>query len=107
MDLIDQVYRLSSKLPSSETYGLISQMRRAAVSSLSNLVEGLSRSIFKDRARFMEISYGSIVECNVQIEIGIRLRYLNSEDCDQVFKTVVKSAKIVSGLRRHFISKSG
>ncbi len=62
IDFAGLVYRLAHKLPDDERYGLISQMRRAAVSISSNLAEGNSRTSRKDYLRFVEIAYGSLME---------------------------------------------
>jgi len=57
------VYRLTAGFPKQETYGLTSQMRRAAVSIAANIAEGFRRRGKADKARFMNIAEGSIEEC--------------------------------------------
>ena len=57
------IYRLCEKFPKSETYGLIYQMRRAAVSIPANIAEGFGKSSIKDKMRFLDISKGSLEEC--------------------------------------------
>lgn len=69
------IYTLTKKLPESEKYGLLSQMRRAAVSISSNIAEGSSRSSDKDFARFLEISIGSSFELETQVIIGKEISY--------------------------------
>ena len=63
IDYADLVYSLTKSFPADERFGLTSQMRRSAVSVSSNVAEGSGRSSDKDSARFIEIGYGSLMEC--------------------------------------------
>ena len=85
MNLVVTVYEMTEKLPSSEKYGLISQMRRAAVSIPSNIAEGRRRGTRKDYAQFILIAYGSGAELETQIEIVKRLSFGQAVD---VSKTI-------------------
>ena len=75
MMLVEGVYRLTKDYPSDERFGLISQMRRAAVSIPSNLAEGCGRVSGVEMARFFNIAYASCQELIVQLEIARRLGY--------------------------------
>lgn len=66
-ELVKQVYILSSKLPQSEVFALQSQMRRSAVSIVSNIAEGSSRKTRKDYCQFIHIAYGSTSELETQL----------------------------------------
>ena len=77
MELAEELYRLSAKLPSDEKFGLISQMRRCVVSIPSNIAEGTGRGTNKDFARFMNIALGSAFELETQVLLSIRLGYLD------------------------------
>jgi len=66
-ELVKKVYILSSKLPQSETFALQSQMRRAAISIVSNIAEGSSRKTRKDYCHFIHIAYGSTSELETQL----------------------------------------
>lgn len=79
MDFVADTYRLTQDLPAQETYGLLSQMRRAAVSIPSNIAEGHARSSTKDFLRHLSIAQGSIAEIETQLEISQRLDYLSPE----------------------------
>ncbi len=79
MDLCVAVYKASASFPSSEIYGLTSQMRRAAVSIPSNIAEGHRRSR-ADYARFVSIARGSAAEIDIQLELAHRIDYLPEED---------------------------
>lgn len=73
MELVVAVYELTAQFPPEEMYGLISQMRRSAVSIPSNIAEGRCRSTKKDYLQFLRISYGSGAELETQVEIAKRL----------------------------------
>lgn len=79
MDIVTDVYNLTSKFPASEQFGLTSQMRRAAVSIPSNIAEGKHRGTRKDYRQFLLIAFGSIAELETQLEISKRLKYINPD----------------------------
>jgi four helix bundle protein len=69
MELVVEIYKLTDKFPKEEIYGIISQMRRCAISIPSNIAEGRRRDGKKDFRRFLIIAYGSGAELETQIEI--------------------------------------
>ena len=75
MELVVNLYELTEKFPKSEMYGLISQMRRAAVSIPSNIAEGRRRGGEKEYRQFLLIAFGSGAELETQIEIVKRLPF--------------------------------
>lgn len=75
-ELVRLVYKVSSEIPQSELYGLISQIRRSAVSVISNISEGASLKSASDRKRFYEISRSSLVELDTQIEIAFAIGFI-------------------------------
>lgn len=75
MDLVVEVYCLTEKYPKAELFGLVSQMRRCAVSIPSNIAEGRNRKSEKENRRFFVIAYGSGAELETQIEISKRLPF--------------------------------
>ena len=79
-ELAKTIYRITKSFPVSEQFNLISQMQRASISIVSNLAEGTSRSSYKDKARFSEISYGSLMELLAQLIISYELNYLSEND---------------------------
>ena len=79
MDLVEEVYRLVKLLPREETYALSDQMRRAAISIPSNIAEGHGRNSEREFLRFLSIAQGSRAELDTQIEICIRLKYVDME----------------------------
>ncbi|MEK7188754.1 MAG: four helix bundle protein [Patescibacteria group bacterium] len=79
-ELLVLTYKLTGKLPRSEEFGLISQMRRAVVSVISNLVEGYLKRSKKDKNRFMEIAETSLLELEAQSEICSILGYWSEKE---------------------------
>jgi four helix bundle protein len=75
MDLVQEIYRLSSALPGDERFGLMTQMRRAAVSIPSNIAEGAARGSTKELVQFLSIALGSASELDTQLELLHRLGY--------------------------------
>lgn len=84
--LVKEVYLITRKFPAVEKYGLISQMRRAAVSVPSNIAEGASRRSENERKRFYEIARSSLVELDTQIEIAIELEFVNKNETEKIDK---------------------
>ena len=74
--LVLEVYKATCEFPPEERFGLASQMRRAAISIASNLVEGSARNSETEYARFIELAYGSSRELQYQISLAARLGYL-------------------------------
>jgi four helix bundle protein len=74
--LVEQVYRLSAKLPSDERYGLCSQLRRAAVAVPTNIAEGAARRSTREYLRFLDIARSSLVEIETLIAIARRLEMI-------------------------------
>ena len=86
IELVIEIYGITERLPADEKYGLISQIRRAAVSIVSNISEGSSRKSKIERSRFYEIARSSMVEIDSQIEICIVLNYLKENDIKDLTK---------------------
>jgi four helix bundle protein len=84
MDLAVEIYRATSDFPKHETYGLVSQMRRAAVSVPSNIAEGKGHRSDPEFVRFLFHARGSLLELQTQLLIARRLRYLSEEKADEL-----------------------
>lgn len=78
-EFVKLVYRLTTHFPKEEIYGLISQLRRAVVSIVANIVEGRGKATDKDFLRFLYIANGSLCECQCYFEIALELNYINKE----------------------------
>ena len=96
MDLVVDIYSLTKKFPSDEKFGLISQLRRAAVSVPSNIAEGAARKSDKENLQFLYIALGSIAEIETQLLISNRLGFCDSEK-------ILKQTKIVKSKLLNFI----
>ena len=79
MELVRDIYQITSKFPKNEEYGLSSQMRRAAVSVPSNLAEGAARKGKKEFEHFLSIAQGSLSKLDTQLELAHMLGYVVSE----------------------------
>ena len=100
VDLVAEIYKLLRKFPPEERYALCDQIRRASVSVPSNNAEGMSRFSDKEKAHFLEISNGSLMETMCQIEIGKRLGYVSQEDYERMEKEICEIACMLSSLRK-------
>jgi len=79
IEIVKDVYKTSEGLPRQEVFGLISQMRRSAVSIPSNVAEGFNRLHNKEYRQSLYVALGSCAELETQIEIASELRYLAME----------------------------
>ncbi|MBH1959030.1 four helix bundle protein [Chryseobacterium sp. HSC-36S06] len=80
MDLVTEIYRLSDCFPENEKYGLISQIRRCAISIPSNIAEGCARKGNRELLQYLYISLGSLAELETQYEIAQNLNYINESE---------------------------
>ena len=97
-DLVVNVYRNTAHFPREEMFGLTSQLRRAAVSVPSNIVEGCARSSEGEYLRFLEIAYGSVKEVEYQIGLSHRLGFLGQPVHNELASRASETAKVLNGL---------
>ena len=88
ISLVEDIYKATSKFPASENYGLIQQIRRAAVSIPSNIAEGQFRNSSKEFRQFLAIALGSSAELETQIIIANKVGYLSMEKCDPLLNNL-------------------
>jgi four helix bundle protein len=100
MELVRDVYVLTSTFPSEERFGLTSQMRRAAISIPSNVAEGAARRSKKEFRNFVGMAQGSLSELDTQFELAVSLGYLSRNDLDGLEERMLKIDKMLSGLIR-------
>ena len=104
-DFVVYVYTIMKKFPKEEQYALCDQLRRAAVSIPSNIAEGVGRVSEKERAHFMEIAYGSVLEVNCQMEIAQRLGYISESELESIDAKSQELASMLSGFRNAILGK--
>jgi len=91
-------YKLVKDLPAEEKFGMISQIRRAALSVHLNIAEGASRKSELERKRYYEIARGSIIEIDAALDIANDLNYLNNINMEGMEQKMVKTFKLLTGL---------
>ena len=98
--LVKTIYDLTDNFPSTEKFGLISQLRRASISISSNLAEGTSRNTDKDKAHFSTMAYSSTMEVLNQLLISKELNFINDKDYLEIRKHIYKISNMLNALRK-------
>ncbi len=98
IEFVERIYKITSGFPKEETYGLTSQLRRAAVSYPSNIAEGAARSSQKEYIQHLYISLASLSEIETQLIISKRLNYLKEKG---LFEEINALRKMTVGLIRY------
>ena len=105
MDLVEQIYVVTAEFPREERYGLVSQVRRAAISVPSNIAEGQGRRTTDGEfVRFLQIAMGSLAELETQVELAVRLHFLEKQKAIALRSLSDEVGKLLSGLvksKRH------
>ncbi|MFA5010254.1 MAG: four helix bundle protein [Patescibacteria group bacterium] len=96
--LVIMIYVLTKTFPDGETYGLVSQMQRCAVSITSNLAEGFSRQSYREKVQFYSISQGSVTELQNQLLVARDVGHVSQSQFEQLASQVITVHKLVSGL---------
>ena len=99
IDLVSDIYLLTKTFPKDETFGLTSQLRRAAVSISLNISEGSARSR-KDFSRFIDMARGSVFECVTVLQISMKQSYVTEEQFNHLKNELTNLSKMLSGLKR-------
>jgi four helix bundle protein len=98
VDFSINIYKMTENFPKKETYALCDQLQRAAVSIPSNIAEGCSRRSVNEFAHFLEFSLGSSYEVETQLEIAVRLGYIQKDDFEKALEKVQSIEKRITGL---------
>jgi|SRR5437016_2710251 len=99
MDLAEETYRATERFPEHERYGLVSQLRRAAVSVASNIAEGHPRSR-RDYVRHLVIASGSLSEIETQLVLSARLAFLSRAQAEHLLEVCDQVGRMLGGLRK-------
>ena len=103
--LVKQVYQVTQSFPGHERFGLVSQMRRSAVSIPSNIGEGQARRTTGEFVQFLSHSEGSLAELHTQFVIALEMNYCRRVDIAEALALITEIRKMLSALRRRLLVK--
>ena len=98
-------YRLTHRFPSAEKFGLIAQMRRAAVSIPSNLAEGQARRTTGEFIQFISHAEGSVAELDTQLILSVELKFCDSPSAAPALELIDKLRRMLNVLRRKLVAR--
>lgn len=96
--LVKNVYNLTQSFSKEERYGLVSQIKRAAISVSSNIAEGSGRKTVADQSHFYRIAYSSLLEVLNQLILANDLGFITDEQLTNIREQIDKTAKFIAGL---------
>ena len=105
IELVTEIYEITSVFPSEEKFGLVSQIRRASVSIPSNIAEGNARRSSADYIQFLKIARGSGAEVETQIIISKNLGFMNDVKCEELTLKTTEIMKMINGLINYLKTK--
>jgi four helix bundle protein len=106
VELVVVIYRITTKFPHAELYGLTSQIRRAAISIPSNIAEGQGRNTTRDFIHFLSIAHGSLKEMETQVIISQRLGFIEDKETSLIIESTNEIGRLISGLSKALKKKS-
>lgn len=106
INLVKMVYATVQSFPENELFGLVSQMKRAAISIPSNIAEGFGRGSKKECKRFVHIALGSAIELDTQLIISKELGFLNENGFNSVNLLLMEIIKMLKSLIRSMKEES-
>ncbi len=98
IELVTSLYMVTKSYPKDELFGLVSQMRRAAVSVPSNIAEGYARGTDREKLHFLRISSGSLSEIETQLMLSLNLGYIGQEAFEELSRNVTAVWKQLNAL---------
>jgi four helix bundle protein len=104
--MVKTIYHVTEKYPAGEKYGLSSQMRRAAVSVVSNIAEGSGRTSLKDQAHFYQLAFSSLIELLNQLIISSDLGFISEQQLSDIRPDIQKISNKLNALRNSVLNKS-
>lgn len=104
--LASDIYKLTSVYPKSELFGIVSQIRRCAVSIPSNIAEGCGRQHSKESIQFLSIARGSLYELETQLYISKELNFIEAIQLEPLLKRIESQGKLINGFIRYFKTKA-
>ncbi|HWZ98920.1 MAG TPA: four helix bundle protein [Candidatus Dormibacteraeota bacterium] len=106
MNLAKLVYKLTVSFPADERFGIVSQLRRAAVSIPSNIAEGQARRGTKEFLQFLSIAEGSLAELETQLLLSVELQFCQKAQTEPALKEIDELQKMIGALKRKLSSYS-
>lgn len=101
--LVTEIYKITQSFPKEELYGLVSQIRRSAISIPSNISEGCARQTAKETIQFLHIALGSVAELETQLIISRELNY--AKNLNEIFDKINLVKKLIVGFIKFYKSK--
>ena len=95
---VKHIYNLTNNFPEAEKFGLISQLRRAAISVPANIAEGAARNTQKEFIQFLYISAGSLSEVDTLLTIAFELNFVNAAEFQEAIEKMNKISALLNGL---------
>ena len=105
MMLVKRIYQITRMFPADERFGLVAQMRRAAVSIPSNIAEGQARHTTGEFVEFVSHAEGSVAELDTQLTLAIELGFCTATEVGDVFDLVMELQKMLNALRRKLVTR--
>lgn len=100
LNFVTEIYKVTAGFPNDEKFGLVSQMRRAAVSIPSNIAEGAARNSKKEFINFLHIAQGSAAELETQILISRNLDFVSQSQANPLLQELEEISKMIIGLQK-------
>ena len=98
IEMVTSIYKMTMTFPKDEIFGLVSQMRRAAVSVPSNIAEGYARGTDNEKLHFLRISSGSMSEIETQLMLSLKLGYIGQETYSELSEQITSVWKQLNAL---------
>jgi four helix bundle protein len=100
-----EIYKLTLAYPKSELFGIVSQLRRCAVSIPSNIAEGCGKQYNKESIQFLSIARGSLYELETQLYISKELNFITADQLELLLSKIQSQGKLINGFIRYYKTK--
>ena len=105
-EYVSDIYGHTKNFPSKERYGLCSQLERSAVSVMSNIAEGTSRTSNKEKIRFIEIAFGSLMESYNQLYVSLDQKYILDNQFKKLKEKIDSIGRMLTALKNSYLPQS-
>ncbi|QKG80394.1 four helix bundle protein [Tenuifilum thalassicum] len=104
-ELAKEIYLITKSFPNEELFGLTLQIRKSAISVISNISEGFGRANPKETIQFLNISKGSLFELEAKLTISYDLNYIDEKTFGKISNLILECIKLVQGSSNYFKKK--